>query len=150
MPHSYSSFPAHYAFSAKDRRKTITPEIRDDVWAYHGGIARENEVKTLAIGGTEDHVHMLVSRPGALSIAKAVRLLKGGSSKWVHETFAAVNEFAWQAGYSAFSISISGVDDTVACIQNQAENHRVKTFEDEFVGFLKRHGLAFDTRLVFG
>jgi REP element-mobilizing transposase RayT len=52
-----------------------------------GGIARENQMRSLAIGGVEDHVHLLLSIPSTLSIAKAMQLIKGGSSKWVHDTF---------------------------------------------------------------
>lgn len=150
MPHSYSSCLIHYVFSTKDRRKSITPEVRERLWAYLGGIARENEMKALAIGGTDDHVHVLVSLPSTLSIAKAVQLLKGGSSKWVHETFAATKNFAWQEGYGAFRVGVSGVDDTITYITNQTKHHRTKTFEKEFISFLKRHNLPFDNRYVFG
>ncbi len=150
MPHSYSRCLIHYVFSTKDRRKLILPEIRDRLWAYLGGIARENEMKALAVGGTDDHVHMLVSLPSTLSTAKAVHLLKGGSSKWTHETFAAMNKFAWQEGYGAFSIAVSGIDDTIAYINRQEEHHHTRTFEEEFVGFLKRHGIEYDSRYVFG
>ena len=115
-----------------------------------GGIARENDIKALVVGGTGDHVHMLVSLPSTISIAKAVQLIKGGSSKWVHDTFPGEKAFSWQEGYGAFSIGMSGVDDTIAYINAQEEHHRVKTFEDEFLGFLKRHGIEYDKRYVFG
>ena len=87
MPHSYSSCLVHYIFSTKERRKMISPEVRERLWAYLGGIARENGMKALAIGGTDDHVHVLVSLPSTLPVAKAIQLLKGGSSKWLHDTF---------------------------------------------------------------
>ncbi len=150
MPHSYSSCLIHYVFSTKDRQPLITPDLQERLWAYLGGIARENEMKALAVGGMEDHVHALVSLPSTLSIAKAVQLLKGGSSKWVHDTFAAMKEFAWQEGYGAFSIAISGVDDTIAYINRQEAHHHTLTFEEEFVGFLKRHGIEYDPRYVLG
>ncbi len=150
MPHSYSSCLIHYVFSTKDRRKLIPREIRGRLWAYLGGIARENDMKALAVGGTDDHAHILASLPGTLSFAKAIQLLKGGSSKWVHDTFAAMKEFAWQEGYGAFSIAISGIDDTIAYINRQEEHHHTLTFEEEFVGFLKRHAIEYDPRHVFG
>lgn len=150
MPHSYSSCLIHLVFSTRGRRKAITADIRDRLHAYLGGIARENEMKALAVGGTEDHVHLLLSIPATMPLAKAVQLIKGGSSKWIHDTFRLAQDFAWQEGYGAFSIGVSGVDDTIAYINNQAERHRVKTFEEEFVSFLNRHGVAFDDRYVFG
>jgi REP element-mobilizing transposase RayT len=104
----------------------------------------------LAVGGVEDHAHALVAVPAVLSIAKAIQLIKGGSSKWLHETFPSLRSFAWQEGYGAFTIGVSGVDDTVAYIKRQDEHHRNRTFDEEFVAFLRRHGIQYDDRYVFG
>lgn len=109
MSHSYTSCLVHYVFSTKERRKSISPEIRERLWAYLGGIARENGMRALAVGGTDDHVHMLVSLPSTLSIAKAVQFIKGGSSKWMHETFPSMGAFAWQEGYGGiFGVRFRG------------------------------------------
>jgi putative transposase len=105
-------------------------------------------MKALAIGGVDDHVHILVSLPATLSIAKALQLLKGNSSKWIHETFAKMRSFEWQEGYGAFSIGISAVDGTVRYIRNQAEHHRKRSFREEFVAMLRRHGLDYDERML--
>lgn len=150
MSHSYSSCLIHYVFSTKDRRKLIVPDVRDRLWAYVGGIARENGMNALAVGGTDDHAHALVLLPTTLSIAKAVQLLKGGSSKWLHETFPSMKAFSWQQGYGAFSVGVSAIEDTAAYINGQEEHHRTRTFEDEFVAFLKRHGIDYDGHYVFG
>ncbi len=107
-------------------------------------------MKALAVGGTDDHVHMLVSLPSTMSIAKTAQLLKGGSSKWLHDTLTSMKDFAWQEGYGAFSIGMSGIDDTVSYINRQEEHHRTTSFEDEFVAFLKKHGIDYDMRYVFG
>src|SRR5919201_6941998 len=104
-------------------------------------------MKALAIGGAVDHVHMLVSLPATLSVAKALQLLKGNSSKWIHETFPKPHAFEWQEGYGAFSIGVSGVDDTVAYIRNQAEHHRTQSFREEFRAILERHGFDYDERM---
>jgi len=101
-------------------------------------------MKALAIGGFEDHVHLLISLPATLSIAKAVQLLKGNSSKWIHETFSELIPFEWQEGYAAFSIGISGINDTIAYINKQIEHHRKTTFKEELASFLKKHGLPCD------
>ena len=102
----------------------------------------------LAIGGASDHVHVLVSLPATLSIAKAMQLLKGNSSKWLRETFPKMHFFAWQEGYAAFSISVSGVDATVAYIRNQTEHHRTRSFREEYAAMLKRHGFAYDESML--
>jgi REP element-mobilizing transposase RayT len=149
MPHSYVSALFHCVFSTKERRKIITPDLQDRLWPYLGGIARENGMKALAVGGVEDHVHLLLSIPSTLAIAKAMQLIKGGSSKWVHETFPAHRSFAWQEGYGAFSIGISQTDTTTTYIQAQPEHHRTKTFQEEFLAFLEKHGIEYDLRYLW-
>jgi REP element-mobilizing transposase RayT len=133
----------HVVFSTKERRPWITPDIQDRLWPYLGGIARENKMKALKVGGVEDHVHVLLSLPSTLDIAKAVQLLKGNSSKWIHETLPKLKTFEWQEGYGAFSIGVSGVEDTIKYIENQAEHHRKQSFKDELKAFLKKHELEY-------
>jgi REP element-mobilizing transposase RayT len=132
----------HCVFSTKERRPFLTASVRDRLWPYLGGIARENDMKALAIGGVADHVHVLLSLPANLSVSKAMQLLKGNSSKWLRETFAELRnrDFAWQEGFGAFSIGISGVEDTVHYIQTQEIHHRKKDFHEELEIFLKKHG----------
>jgi putative transposase len=107
-------------------------------------------MKALAIGGVEDHVHLLLSLPSTLALAKALQLIKANSSKWIHETFPDQETFSWQEGYGAFSIGKSQVGATVAYIRNQAEHHRVKTFQEEFLAFLAKHEMDYDPRFVWG
>jgi len=150
MAHSYSNCLIHYVFSTKDRCKSISANLRPRLLAYMGGITRENDMKLLAAGGTDDHVHLLVSLPATLAVAKAIQFIKGGSSKWVHDTFPTHHAFAWQEGYGAFSIGVSGIQKTVAYIDSQEEHHRNQTFEEEFIAFLTRHGIPYDERYVWG
>lgn len=150
MAHSYISNYIHYVFSTKKRHKIITPELQERLWPYIGGIARENKMKALAVGGIEDHAHVFLSLPSTLSISKAVQLVKGGSSKWVSETFSEYKNFKWQEGYGAFSVSRSHIERTIAYIQNQKEHHKKKTFQEEYLTILKRHGIEYDERYVWG
>ncbi len=103
----------------------------------------------LAIGGVADHVHLLLSLPSTLAVAKAIQRIKGGSSKWIHDTFPRHKEFSWQEGYGAFSIGVSQVETTTAYIRCQAEHHRTRTFKEEFLAFLKRHGIEYDERYLW-
>src|SRR5881392_3013497 len=111
---SYVSSYFHCVFSTKQRRPLIAPELRDRLWPFMGGIARQNDMKAIDVGGMPDHVHILLSLPATLSIAKALQLIKGGSSKWVHETFPKHRLFGWQVKYGAFSVSASQLDKIVA------------------------------------
>ena len=99
-------------------------------------------MKALAIGGVADHVHILISLPGTLSVSKALQLLKGNSSKWIHDTFPKLRSFEWQEGYGAFSIGISAVGATVRYISDQAEHHRKRSFREELVVMLRRPWLG--------
>ena len=149
MGHTHTSSLFHYVFSTKNREKIITPQLQERLWPYMGGIARENRVKAIEIGGVEDHVHMLLSLNATITLAKAVQLIKGGSSKWVSENRLVKGRFEWQEGYGAFSIGKSQIDDTVAYIRNQAEHHRKRTFKEEYVAFLKAHEIEYDERYIW-
>ncbi len=106
-------------------------------------------MKALCVGGVADHVHLLMSLPTTTSVAKAVQLVKGNSSKWVHEATPQHQNFEWQKGYSAFSVSVSLIPQTVAYIRNQREHHRTKSFMEEYLSFLKKHKIEYDERYLW-
>jgi putative transposase len=149
MPHSYVSNLVHYIFSTKERLPFIDQELESRLWPYMGGIARENGMKALAVGGTADHVRALLSLPATLSVAKAIQLIKGGSSKWVHDQLPKYRNFGWQDGYGAFSVSASQMRSVISYIDGQKEHHRKQTFEEEFLAFLDKYGVEYDRRYVF-
>jgi REP element-mobilizing transposase RayT len=146
---SYVSSYFHCVFSTKERRRLITPALRERLWPFLGGIARQNKMTALEIGGVEDHVHILLSLPSTMPVSKALQLIKGGSSKWIHETFPEHRLFAWQEKYGAFSASVSQLDSIIRYIKNQEEHHRKVTFQEEFLAFLKRHRIEFDERYLW-
>lgn len=141
---SYVSSYLHCIFSTKERHPYLKPELRDRLWPFLGGIARQNKMKAIEIGGVEDHIHILLSLPSTMAISKAMQLLKGGSSKWVHETFPEQRLFAWQEEYGAFSVSVSQLDKTIEYIKGQETHHRKMTFQEEFLALLKKHRIEFD------
>ena len=145
---SYVSSYFHCVFSTKERRPLITPALRERLWPFLGGIARQNKMKAIEIGGVADHVHVLLSLPSTVSISKALQLIKGGSSKWVHETFPEHRLFAWQEKYGAFSVSVSQLDRIIGYIRNQQERHRKISFQDEFLALLKKHRIEYDERYL--
>jgi putative transposase len=94
MANTYTSLHYHVVFSTKNRQPFLTEAVRDRLFAYLGGIARENGMNALGVGGIADHVHLLLSIPAPLAVSKAVQLIKGGSSHWLKETFPDTIDFA--------------------------------------------------------
>ena len=137
----------HLIFSTKQRKTSITPEIRSDLFAYLGGIVREMRGTALIINGTPVHVHMLVRIRPAHSVAEIARVVKTNSSRWLHENGA--RDFAWQAGYGVFSVSESGIPAVTKDIAMQEEHHREHSFQEEFVAFLKKNNVAYDERYIW-
>lgn len=150
MANTYSCLFNHIVFSTRNREPWIVKEIEGRVWEYLGGIARDAGAAPVMIGGIENHVHLLVRLPPSLAVSDAVKAIKGGSSRWIHETFPKLSGFAWQDGYGAFSVSKSKVAETVEYIGKQREHHRVRTFQEEFRAFLDRHEIEYDERYVWG
>jgi len=123
--------------------------MHERLWPFIGGIARENGMKPIEVGGVDDHVHILLSLPATMPISKAMQLIKAGSSKFVNESLSRAR-FEWQKGYGAFAIGTSAIPATVAYIRNQEEHHRTRTFQEEFISFLEKNGIEYDPRYVWG
>ena len=134
MAHSYSGVHIHLVFSTKERRNFISKNLQPLLWAYIAGICKNYEMIAVAIGGTENHVHILFHLSPKLALAKAVQLIKGNSSKWIGEQGI---EFAWQEGYGAFSVSPSQLERVKTYIANQPAHHRTHSFEQEFLAMLQ-------------
>ncbi len=149
MANTYTSLHYHLVFSTKNRERWITADVEQRIWSYLGGIAVENKMRPVQIGGVEDHVHVLLGAPATLAPSKIAQLIKGGSSAWIHTTFPALREFAWQDGYGAFSVSKSSLPDVAAYIQGQREHHRTKGFQEEYLAFLHKHEIQFDERYLW-
>ena len=149
MANSYTQILIHYIFSTKRREKLIFPKYEKRIWQFMGGISKHNGIVTYAIGGIEDHVHLLISLPKTLSVAKAIQLIKGGSSSWIHTTFTELKNFAWQEGYGAFSVSYSKLEKVKTYIENQKEHHRHRSFKEEYLEFLKRYNIPYDEKYIW-
>jgi putative transposase len=147
MSHTYAQNVIHVVFSTKDRRKVITPEFQPRMWAYAAGICKKLGILVHAVGGMEDHIHFLIQIPASLSVAKAILTIKSNSSRWANKEG---HKFAWQQGYGAFSVSTSNVPAVIRYIQNQEAHHKKMDFDAEFLALLKKHGIEFDPKFVFG
>ncbi len=149
MANTYTSLHYHLIFSTKHREPWIREEVQDRLWAYLAGIARQNRMMPLLVGGIENHVHALVGMSPVLALSDALRLLKGGSSIWVRENLPGCRGFAWQDGYAAFTVSKSQIPEVKDYIQGQREHHRVKSFQEEYRAFLDRHEVRYEEKYLW-
>ena len=149
MAHTYTSLLIHVTFSTSGRTPLLTDAIRLDVHAYLGGILRELDAIPIAVGGTADHVHMLIRLPANLALADCLRILKANSSRWVKQRWSQQRKFAWQGGYGAFSVSESRRAAVIRYIRDQPQHHQRISFQDEFLALLKNHRVEFDERYIW-
>ncbi len=149
MANTFTSLHFHIVFSTKNRDRWLRAELEEEVWHYLGGICRTHKVKALQIGGTDDHVHLLLGMPPTLALSDVVKRIKGECSKWI-STKKGMEPFAWQDGYGAFTVGKSQVSDTIHYIQNQREHHRKVSFEKEYRKFLHVHEIEADEKFMFG
>jgi REP element-mobilizing transposase RayT len=146
---TFTNLLFHIVYSTKYRKALISAVWQDELYGYIGGIFRENNATLIKIGGIADHVHILAKLSPTIAISDVLRLVKTNSSKWINERSDVHFKFQWQPGFSAFSVSESQVPAVVSYIANQAEHHRTRTFEEEFLGMLRKHRIEFDPRYVF-
>lgn len=148
MSGTYSQLLLHVVTSTKGRARWISPEVAERLYPYIGGVIRAERGKLYEIGGVEDHLHLYFRwRPDG-RLSDLMRVVKAGSSKWMHETFPELGAFAWQEGYSVFSVSKSREDALKKYIQGQAEHHKTVDFGSELSRLLRAHGIEFDEKYV--
>lgn len=146
MGSTFLSLQYHIVFSTKERRPLIRPEWRPRLHEYLGGTVRGLEGVALAIGGVEDHVHLLFSLRATHCLADFMRELKKASSTWSAEHHE--RDFAWQDGYAAFTVSPTHRDSVCSYIAGQEAHHRKKAFKEELVALLERAGVTYDPRYL--
>lgn len=126
----------------------LNPELLIRLCKYINGISKNEDGKLLECGGTENHIHLLISLPPKRAIIDFVRVIKTNSSKWLHEELS-FNKFGWQNGYGFFSVSYSELEKVRTYIQNQADHHKKISFKEEFLLFLKKNCIAYDENYIW-
>ncbi|MBN1553995.1 MAG: IS200/IS605 family transposase [Phycisphaerae bacterium] len=145
---SFTNLNYHIVYSTKERRPFLHADILPQLVKYTGGVIRKLQGQLLEANGPEDHFHLLAILPPTVAISECIQKMKAGSSGWIHTTFPNHQDFGWQDGYAAFSISHSAVPRVLNYIQNQQEHHRKMTFEEELIALLKRHNIPYDERYL--
>ncbi len=148
MPSTHTSLYFHIVFSTKERLSLITDDWKDKLHAYLGGIVRNQKGVALAVGGINDHVHLLISLNATHRLADFMRELKASSSGWIHRE-TGLKSFAWQVGYGAFTVSPNNLDRVKNYILNQETHHQKQNFQDEYVGLLKSSGVDYDEKYLW-
>ena len=149
MAQTLTSLLLHIVFSTKHRVPIITPEIEPDLFAYIGGILKNNSSPLLAAGGTDDHIHLLVSQSKNIALSLLLQNVKKDSSIWMKTQDEIFKAFHWQDGYAAFSVSKSEVPRVKSYIANQKEHHRKQTFQEELIQLLEEYGIEYDERYLW-
>jgi REP element-mobilizing transposase RayT len=144
---TYLSLHFHIVFSTKNRLPFIKSQWRERLHAYLGGTIRGLEGIPEEIGGVEDHVHLLIGLKATHCLADVMRDLKKSASAWVHEEIG-LTDFAWQEGYSAFTVSPTAREQVRGYIKHQEEHHRRKTYREELIEFLNAANIPFDPQYL--
>jgi len=149
MAQSLAKNLIHLIYSTKDREPCLAPEIQAGLFKYKAGILKEWKSPALLIGGVADHVHVLFCLSKNHALAKVIEEVKKGSSKWMKTQGPGFRDFHWQAGYGAFSVSQSHVEQVRRYIELQEEHHRTRSFQEEFLEFLNRYEIEYDERFIW-
>ena len=144
MSQSLASIKIHLIFSTKFRMPWLDPCIRRECFNYLAVVAQNSGSKVYEIGGMSDHVHLLLTLPRTLTVSKLVEQLKTSTSKWIKSKRAFLKQFAWQSGYSVFSVSESQTERVQRYIQDQEIHHQKSNFQDEIIRFLKASKVEFN------
>jgi len=150
MPQSLANLLVHLVFSTANR----TPFLRDgalrsQLHAYLGGVIKNHGGNPIIAGGVSDHVHMLYKQPKTMTVPDMVRELKRSSSLWLEKREPSLRDFAWQGGYGAFSVGQTEIDVVRKYIEKQEEHHKTRTFQEEYLAFLRKYGVEYDERFLW-
>jgi putative transposase len=150
MPQSLSKLVTHIIFSTKNRVPfLIDRNIRQEMHSYLGGSCNKLDCPVITVGGSADHIHILCYLSRNLSVSNLVREIKRESSKWVKTKGKVLIKFAWQNGYGAFSVGQTEIKRVKEYITRQEAHHKKKTFQDEYLEFLKSHKIKYDEQYLW-
>jgi len=149
MSQSLSKLYVHVIFHIKNQHVLIDRDDKEELYAYMGAIIKDNGSVPILINGTQDHVHILCVMSKNIALAALVEEIKRHSSRWIKTKGLKYHNFAWQGGYSGFSVSPSLHDTTKLYIKKQEEHHKKVTFREELVAFLNEYGVEYDEHYLW-
>lgn len=149
MPGTYSQVYIQVVFAVKGRQNLISKNWRDELYKYMTGIVKNKGQKLIIINGMPDHVHLFIGLKPAMAIADLVRDIKNNSSGFINDKQLVKGKFSWQEGYGVFSYAHSQINAVYNYILNQEEHHKIKTFKEEYIDFLKKFEIEHDEKFLF-
>lgn len=150
MAQSLAKGHLHIVFSTKGRAPLIDDDVREALHTYVAVVLRNLNCPAVIINNSiEDHPHILCELARTVSISELVEEVKNSSLRWIKSQGRRFAGFAWQAGYGAFSVSVSNVDDVRRDVEGQRDHHRTRSLQDAFRDLLIRHGVPIDERYVW-
>jgi REP element-mobilizing transposase RayT len=144
MPQSFQSIPIHLIWSTKNRLPFINDDIEEELYKYMASIFRNYNSPSIIINGYKNHVHVLAYLSRIITIAKLMEEVKRESSKWIKTKGLRFEKFYWQVGYAAFGVGRNQLKIIINYIRNQKDHHRAKSFEEEYIDFLKRYSIDYN------
>jgi putative transposase len=148
MSSTHLSLHYHIVFSTKNRQPLIADNFCPKLHAFLGGCINTVNGIPIAIGGTNDHVHLLIGLRATHQLSNVVKEIKVASSKWIHDEIL-LKEFSWQLGYGAFTVGISNLEQVRNYVLNQENHHQAKNFETEYVEMLRTANVEYDEKYLW-
>ena len=151
MPQSLSHVYVHITFSTKHRQPFIDDSIKEELWTYLGGVCKELECNPIRVGGHHDHVHICCLLSKKITSIKLLEEIKKSSSKWIKTKGPQYSQFYWQDGYGEFSVNPSELKVVEKYIDDQRDHHqnKNKSFQSEYLAFLKKYKIPYDERYIW-
>jgi len=149
MANTYYQIYLQLVFAVKYRKAVIDKSWRDQICGVIGNLINETNCKTIIVNGVEDHIHCFVGIRPVVSVSELMKTVKAKSSKYINDHSLTPARFEWQEGYGVFSYSQRDVDKVYKYIQQQEEHHKVQSFREEYLGFLKEFKVDYDVQYIF-
>jgi len=149
MANTYHQIRIQTVFAVKYREGLILPDFRQELFGYIGQVINNLGHKTLIVNGVSDHVHCYFGLHPKQALADLMREIKANSSHWINDQQFLRHRFEWQEGYGAFSYGKSQDNVVFNYVKNQEEHHKVTTFRDEYLRFLKKFEIDHDEKYIF-
>ena len=150
MPQSFARVLLHVVFSTKERCAYLQrDDFREEMFGMIGHHVGEMGCVPIRAGGWHDHIHLVCGLSRTVTIASLVEHVKVETSRWAKDVKQGSSTFSWQAGYGAFSVSQSNLEQVLDYVVNQAAHHRTRTYQDEFRELCLRHEFEIDERYVW-
>lgn len=149
MSNSYTQIHIQAVFAVKYRAALIAPEWRERLFKYMTTIIKNEGHKPLAVGGVENHVHILIGFRPTQALSSLILKLKRESSEWINHEGFTKSLFRWQEGYGAFSYSKRDVPRVIRYILNQEAHHAKRPFREEYLEMLRKNDIEYNERYIF-